>query len=148
MFNKTKSDDSYNGSRNNGDQIRTLISEGCKFEGNLTSPFFTRIDGQVIGNIKGDNGVIIGDTGMIEGDVHAVEVIICGKINGNIKAKKVELRKEGTLNGNIIVEELVTEAGTKFNGCCKMTRDKLVERSVDDELLKEESDEILKEEIE
>lgn len=138
MFNKTKPD-SYNGnsSRSNGDQVRTLISEGCKFEGNLTSPYFTRIEGNVIGNIKGDSGVLIGETGIIEGDVIAVEVIICGRVTGNIKAKKIELRKEGILNGNIIVEELVTEAGTKFNGCCRMNKDKNVERSVDDELLKE-----------
>jgi len=35
-------------------EIRTLISVGCIFEGNITVPeCLTRIDGEIIGNVSG-----------------------------------------------------------------------------------------------
>lgn len=102
------------------DRIMTLISEGCKFEGNLSSPSSTKIDGHVVGNIRGESGIVIGDKGIVEGNINAVDVVIYGTVKGNIKAHKLDLKRTGSLNGDIIVEELATETGSKFNGNCKM----------------------------
>jgi len=113
------------------DKILTLISDGCKFEGNLSSPATTKIDGHVVGNVRGESGIIIGDKGIVEGNVNAVNVMINGTVKGNIKAHKLELRRTGTLEGDILVEELVTESGSKFNGNVKMGETKAKSNIID-----------------
>ena len=101
-------------------QIRTLISEGCKFEGNLFSPAYTRIDGIVRGNLTGESGLIIGDKGIIEGDVMSIEVVVYGDVKGNIKAHKLEIKKGGKICGDVVIDHLIMEYGAKFGGHCKM----------------------------
>jgi cytoskeletal protein CcmA (bactofilin family) len=101
-------------------QIRTLISEGCKFEGNLFSPGSTRIDGTVKGNLAGESGLIIGDKGTIEGDIHSIEVTIYGYVKGNVKADKLEVKKGGKIYGDISINQLAMEPGAVFIGHCKM----------------------------
>ncbi|MBK8552439.1 MAG: polymer-forming cytoskeletal protein [Ignavibacteria bacterium] len=102
------------------EKVLTLISEGCKFEGNLSSPSTTKIDGHVVGNLRGESGIIIGEKGVVEGNVNAVDVIIYGNVKGNVKAHKLELKRSGSLEGDIVIEELATETGSKFNGTVKM----------------------------
>ncbi len=100
--------------------IRTLISEGCKFEGNLFSPAYTKIDGIVKGNLTGESGLIIGTKGHIEGDVKSIEVVVYGNVNGNIKANKLEIKRGGKLIGNISTDSLSIEEGALFIGKCEM----------------------------
>ena len=101
-------------------QIKTLISQGCKFEGDLFSPDSTRIDGNVIGHLRGDSGLIIGEKGVIDGDISSVEIVVYGTVNGNVKAHKLEMKKGGNISGDITIDELIMEVGSKFNGQCKM----------------------------
>lgn len=124
------------------EKILTLISEGCKFEGNLSSPSTTKIDGHVVGNLRGESGIIIGEKGVVEGNVNAVDVIIYGNVKGNVKAHKLELKRSGSLEGDIIIEELATETGSKFNGTVKMgdkTKSNIIDMKVD---LKDSENEI------
>lgn len=118
------------------DKILTLISDGCKFEGNLSSPSTTKIDGHVVGNLRGESGIIIGEKGIVEGNVNAVDVTIHGTVKGNIKAHKLEIKRTGSLDGDITVEELVTDAGSRFNGNSKMgdkTKSNIIDMKVDKE---------------
>ena len=116
------------------DKVLTLISDGCKFEGNLSSPSTTKIDGHVVGNLRGESGIIIGEKGIVEGNVNAVDVVILGTVKGNVKAHKLEIKRSGSLNGDISVEEFVTEAGSKFNGTSKMgdkSKSNIIDMKVD-----------------
>lgn len=105
-------------------QIKTLISEGCRFEGNLFSPSNTRIDGYVTGNLSGENGLIIGEKGNIVGDVSAIEAVIYGTVRGNIKAHKLEIKGTGKILGDVVVDHIVMEYGSHFNGNLKMNEPK------------------------
>jgi cytoskeletal protein CcmA (bactofilin family) len=100
--------------------IKTLIGEGCKVEGNFFIPTATRIDGTIKGDLTGDSGVVIGLQGSIEGNICASEVVVYGNVTGNIETQKLELKKGSTLNGDISVTHLVTEQGCSFNGKCSM----------------------------
>src|SRR5204862_5626467 len=98
--------------------IKTLIGEGCKIEGNFFIPTATRIDGTIKGDLTGDSGIVIGLTGVVEGNVCSSEVVVYGTVNGNIETIKLELKKGSNLNGNVSVTQIITEAGCSFNGKC------------------------------
>jgi cytoskeletal protein CcmA (bactofilin family) len=100
--------------------IKTLIGEGCKVEGNFYIPTFTRIDGTVKGDLTGESGIIIGIQGRVIGNICASEVAIYGIVDGNIEAQKLELKKGSAINGDISVTHLITELGSMFNGRCSM----------------------------
>ncbi|WP_448587184.1 bactofilin family protein [Thermocrinis sp.] len=104
-------------------EVRTLIGPGTTFEGNITiHAGFARIDGEVLGNISGNGGIIIGEGGSVKGDIVAEELIVYGKVVGNIKARSLELRQGCTVEGNIMVGELYVEKGAMYNGECRMER--------------------------
>jgi cytoskeletal protein CcmA (bactofilin family) len=118
MFGQKKEELPYSADLNRpeSNQIKTLISEGCKFEGNLFSPSNTRIDGIVTGNLSGENGLIIGEKGVIKGDLQSIDATIYGHVAGNIKAHKLEIKGTGRVFGDAEVEHIVIEYGAKFNG--------------------------------
>jgi cytoskeletal protein CcmA (bactofilin family) len=102
-------------------EVRTILGPGCLFEGNLTLPEgLTRIDGEVIGNIKGNGGLIIGDRGSVKGDLSIENVVVYGKVHGNIRARSLEIRASGRVDGDVQVQELVVEKGAMYNGKCSM----------------------------
>ena len=100
--------------------IKTLIGEGCKVEGNFYIPTFTRVDGTVKGDLTGESGIIIGLQGRVIGNICASDVVIYGNVEGNIEAKKLELKKGAAVSGDVTVNHLITELGSKFNGRCSM----------------------------
>jgi len=100
--------------------IKTLIGEGCKVEGNFFIPTATRIDGTIKGDLTGDSGIVIGHMGRIVGSVCASEVVVYGNVEGNIETNRLELKKGSKVNGDITVNNLVTEQGCTFNGKCIM----------------------------
>lgn len=101
-------------------EIRTLIGEGCKVEGNFFIPNATRIDGIIKGDLTGDSAVVIGNNGRIEGNIAASEAVIYGTVTGNIDTQRLELKKGCHVEGDITVVNLVTEQGCTFNGRCSM----------------------------
>ncbi len=100
--------------------IKTLIGEGCKIEGNFFIPTATRIDGIIKGDLTGDSGIVIGNNGRVEGNICASEVIVYGTVVGNIETNKLELKKGSNMNGDMTVNNLITEQGCTFNGKCNM----------------------------
>ena len=100
--------------------VNTLIGEGCEFEGNLNLSTATRIDGKVKGNIKSEGMLIIGETGSVEGDIRCSEILIHGVVNGNIDARRIELKRGATLNGDVRVDVFIIEEGAVYNGHCSM----------------------------
>jgi cytoskeletal protein CcmA (bactofilin family) len=101
-------------------EITTLLSEGCRFEGNMFAPSNTRIDGEVKGNVNGQSMLVVGEKGKITGDLNAVDVVVYGQVEGNIKSHKLDLKKGCRVTGDVYVDTLITEAGVLFNGKSNM----------------------------
>ncbi|WP_333785314.1 polymer-forming cytoskeletal protein [Thermocrinis sp.] len=103
-------------------EIKTLIGAGTIFEGNITiSEGLTRIDGEIVGNITGNGGLIIGESGNVKGDINVESLIVYGRVLGNIKAKSVELKRGSKVSGKLEILELYVEKGAFYNGECRMT---------------------------
>jgi cytoskeletal protein CcmA (bactofilin family) len=99
----------------------TIISNGVKIEGKISSSGNIRVDGEVLGDIISQSNVSIGESGQVNGQINANVITIGGKVSGTVKAKeKLVLDSKGNLKGDIFTKILVVEAGAKFDGKSKM----------------------------
>jgi cytoskeletal protein CcmA (bactofilin family) len=101
--------------------ISTLISEGCVFEGNLRAPNNVRIEGQILGDVTIDEGLILGEKGVIKGSVITKELIIYGHIHGHVNTHSLEIKSTGRITGDIKTQILQVEPGGSHNGKLSMS---------------------------
>lgn len=119
MMNKNKN---KNNSMELKAKIGTVIGPGAVFDGNLDTPESVRVDGTVNGNCTCKELMIVGVEGKIKGDITSQNVIISGKVEGDIIANgKLELLSTGKLVGNITARSLVVDEDACFDGRCTMT---------------------------
>lgn len=103
-------------------KIGTLIGKGAVFNGDFSAPGSVRVDGTIPGNLKCEELLVIGPDGTINGDITTQNVIISGKVEGDIIANgKLELLSTGKLVGNITAKSLVIDENASFDGRCIMT---------------------------
>jgi cytoskeletal protein CcmA (bactofilin family) len=99
----------------------TIISNGVKIEGKITSSGNIRVDGEVQGDIISQSSVSVGENGKVNGQINAEAITIGGKVSGTVRAKeKLILDAKADLNGDIFTKILVVESGAKFEGKSKM----------------------------
>jgi len=99
----------------------TIISNGVKIEGKVTSTGSIRVDGTLKGDLNAKGNVSVGEQGNINGEIVANIVTIGGNVVGTVNAKeKLVLETKCVLKGDIITKLLVIEAGAKFDGKSNM----------------------------
>jgi cytoskeletal protein CcmA (bactofilin family) len=99
----------------------TIISNGVKIEGKVTSTGSLRVDGSLLGDLSANGNVTVGEQGDINGEIIANIVTIGGKVVGTVNAKeKLVLESKCVLKGDIITKVLVIDAGAKFDGKSNM----------------------------
>ena len=99
----------------------TIISNGVKIEGKITSSGNIRVDGEIQGDILSQSDVTIGEDAKVNGQINANLITIGGKVSGIVRAKdKMILDSKSYLKGDIFTKILVVEAGAKFDGKSKM----------------------------
>ncbi|MCT6868711.1 polymer-forming cytoskeletal protein [Apibacter sp.] len=102
------------------DNITTIIAEDCKVEGSIECKEFIRIDGQALGDINSLSGLVIGQNGNIKGDIRTKELIVYGKIEGDIYVDNLSLKNSGTIIGNMLVKSFQVENGASYKGTVSM----------------------------
>lgn len=110
----------------NGDsEDITIISNGVKVEGKVSSNGSIRLDGTIQGDIICQGNVTIGDQGEVYGKVDGQIITIGGKVEGLINAKeKLILESKADLKGDVFTKILVIEAGARFDGKSNMGQSK------------------------
>src|SRR5262245_21032383 len=96
----------------------SIISADLIVRGALFSAGDVQIDGRVDGDIRA-GGLIIGEKAVIVGDVYAEEIVVRGRVEGGISARKVSLSATCHVEGNILHEALAVEIGAYFEGNCR-----------------------------
>lgn len=94
------------------------IGKSVIIKGELSGSEDLYLDGEVEGNIDLHNhNLVIGPNGRVRADVQAKDVVIHGKVDGNVTgAEKVELRKSSVVTGDINTQRIVIEDGAFFKG--------------------------------
>ena len=80
------------------------------------------IDGRVEGSITfKDHRVTVGRNGVVQANISAREVVIMGKVTGNVECSdRVDIRSEGTLNGDVVSARISVEDGAMLRGSVQL----------------------------
>jgi cytoskeletal protein CcmA (bactofilin family) len=108
----------------------TAIGKAVTIIGDIESAEDLYVDGEVKGNLNvRSSRLTIGPNGKAQSDVKAREVIIHGKVQGNVEAtQKITIRREGSLVGNIKTTGIIIEDDAYFKGSIDIVRNKEPER--------------------
>lgn len=100
------------------------IGRTVKLKADISGDEDLRIDGELEGRIiLPKSNVIIGPSGKVRADVQAKSIVIEGSIRGNLKAsEKIDIRKTGTLEGDIVTVGISIEEGAMFRGSVDIVR--------------------------
>ena len=126
------SDYTYNGksgspaSNPNSNPIKTVtapieqatIGRTLVIKGELSGSEALYIDGRIEGKISlPDNRVTIGRNGTVQANITAREVVVLGKVSGNIECSdRVDIRSEGSVTGDVSTVRISVEDGAVLKG--------------------------------
>jgi len=99
-----------------GDQAtigRTLV-----IKGEITGSESLYVDGSIEGSINlAEHRVTVGRNGTIKANITAKEVVVMGKVTGNIDCTdRVDIRSEGVVNGDVATQRISVEDGAILKG--------------------------------
>lgn len=104
--------------RANNEAISSILCKDMTVTGEVSFKGKTRVDGTVEGNMRGEY-LVLSETGTIHGDVDVVHFVCQGRVDGNVLAKMMEIKKSATINGRIETGNLSMESGASLNSDVK-----------------------------
>ena len=97
----------------------TIIGKGSVLEGNFQIENDVTIYATMKGELTCTGTVVVGDSGYLEANMRVKDVIIAGKVVGNLEASdKVVLKSKAVLVGDLKTRLLIVEEGAIFQGHC------------------------------
>ena len=100
------------------------IGKSVVIKGELSGSEDLTIEGNVEGKIElRDNILTIGPNGKIRAEVFAKAVVVLGEVVGNVTAsEKVDIRDNGSVDGDITSPRVAIAEGAHFRGSVDMQR--------------------------
>jgi cytoskeletal protein CcmA (bactofilin family) len=99
-------------------QEQATIGKSLVIKGEVSGSESLYIDGRVEGSINlSGNRVTIGRNGVVSANINAREIVVMGKVKGNLAAQdRVDIRNEGSLTGDVVAQRISIEDGAFFKG--------------------------------
>jgi len=97
---------------------QATIGRSVVIKGDISGAEPLFVDGQVEGTITlADHRVTIGRNGIVTANINAKEVVIMGKVTGNVECSdRLDIRGEGTLIGDVVTQRISVEDGAVMSG--------------------------------
>ncbi len=99
-------------------QEQATLGKSLVIKGEVTGSESLYIDGRVEGSINlPGNRVTVGRNGVVSANISAREIVVLGKVRGNLTASdRVDIRGEGSLTGDVVSQRISIEDGAYFKG--------------------------------
>jgi cytoskeletal protein CcmA (bactofilin family) len=102
-------------------QIDTLIGRSANVQGDVEFAGGLHVDGRITGNVRATAGLpaslSISEHGVVEGSVEAQNVVLNGRINGDIfGSERVVLGAKARVLGNVHYGEIEMALGAEITG--------------------------------
>jgi cytoskeletal protein CcmA (bactofilin family) len=106
------------------DKDAVNIGKSVVIKGELTGSEDLTVEGSVEGKIElRDHVLTIGANGRIKAEVFAKVVVVVGEVVGNITAaEKVDIRENGSVDGNIVSPRVAIAESAHFRGTVDMQK--------------------------
>ena len=100
-----------------GGTISTVLGKETEFNGVLNFKKSLQVNGIFEGVIESEGYLIIAEGALVKANINAKNVIVGGKVVGDVLAtEKVELQETAELHGNIKTKNLHIADGAVFKG--------------------------------
>ena len=97
---------------------QATIGRSLVIKGEVSGSESLYIDGRIEGSVNlTDNRITIGRNGSVAANIVAREVVIMGKVHGNIQCSdRLDIRSEGSLTGDVVTPRISVEDGAMIKG--------------------------------
>ena len=102
-------------------KIDTLIGQNTELQGDVVFTGGLHVDGTIKGNIIAEENsgsvLSLSERGFIEGDVRVPNVVLNGKVHGDVHAlEHIELASNARVTGNVYYKLIEMMRGAEVNG--------------------------------
>ena len=99
--------------------FNTMVGPGAFITGDLKLEGFTRVDGDIYGNLETTGKLIIGENARVRGSLTAKSVIVIGIVEGDILAPEgVHLFSSAVVLGDVISRKVKADEKVVIEGYC------------------------------
>jgi cytoskeletal protein CcmA (bactofilin family) len=103
--------------------INTIIGPGTNVSGDIESGGFTRVDGNILGDVKAKGRVVIGEKARMRSSVSGTYVTVGGVVCGNVLAsERLVILATGLVMGDIITRRIQADEGCLIHGKVKVCK--------------------------
>src|SRR5215468_3203928 len=97
---------------------QATIGRSLVIKGDISGAESLFVDGRIEGTVNiPEHRVTVGRNGVVTADVNAREVVIMGKVHGNIICSdRLDIRSEGSVTGDVVVQRISVEDGAILKG--------------------------------
>jgi len=122
--NGSKSSDALPVPRRAANRSTGWLGPSVHLKGDIIGTDDLLIDGSVEGIIQlNQKRLTVGKEAKLKADIDAGEVIVSGHVKGNVRATaRIEIKKEGSVIGNLMTAEIMIENGAEFKGTIEIDR--------------------------
>ena len=102
---------------------RSLIGKNISITGDISATEDLVVEGRVTGKIQlNESRLTVGEEGHAQSHITAREVVICGRVDGQIHAsERVELRHTAQVTGDIVAPRLIIHQDAVVKGSVDLT---------------------------
>jgi cytoskeletal protein CcmA (bactofilin family) len=93
----------------------SIISEGFEFVGTITSDGVLNISGVIKGKVTAKS-VLVDSTGLVEGELFSDQVMVKGKVLGDINCDELNIGPLAEVNGSVSYDSVHIQRGGKIKG--------------------------------
>jgi cytoskeletal protein CcmA (bactofilin family) len=100
------------------------LGSSLRVKGDITGTEDLMIEGLVEGQIQlHGRKLTVGPAAKVTADINARDVVVYGYVKGNVHAKgRVEIKKDGSVIGNLTTAQIMIEDGADFKGSIEIDR--------------------------
>ena len=101
-----------------------VLGATIEVKGKISGEEDLQVDGKVEGPVAlNGQRLTVGRTGQLSSEISAREVVVYGKVTGNLRARdRVEIKKDGSVIGDIWTARISIEDGAYFKGRIEIER--------------------------
>ena len=93
----------------------SIISEGFEFVGTITSEGVLNISGVIKGKVTAKS-VLIDSSGLVEGELFSDQVMVKGKVLGDINCQELNIGPLAEVDGSVSYDSVHIQRGGKIKG--------------------------------